>query len=92
MLSSFMPNFIHSLDASNVHMLLYKLNTSYQIPVYSIHDCFASTPNNMDLLVTKVKESFIEIYFKEEGYLLKTQNKIIEQIKASNEVVIVDNT
>ncbi len=87
-----MPNFIHSLDASNVHLFLHKINMSLQIPVYSIHDCFASTPNNLDLLVARVKEAFIEIYFNEDGYLLKTHNKIIEQIKASNEVVIVDNT
>src|ERR1700679_3765098 len=31
MIRSFMPNFIHSLDASNVHLLLYKLIKSDQI-------------------------------------------------------------
>ena len=35
MIRSFMPNFIHSLDASNVHLLLYKLIKSDQIPVYT---------------------------------------------------------
>ncbi len=91
MFKAFMPNYIHSLDASNVHLLLYNLNQNFKIPVYAIHDCFASTPNNMELLKKKVKEAFIKIYFKEEGYLQKTHNKIIEQIKAAHEVVIIDN-
>lgn len=82
MLRSFMPNFIHSLDASNVHLLLNNIGQDeIKIPVYSVHDCFASTPNNMLLLEKKIKTSFIDIYFKEEGYLLNTHNSIIKQIK-----------
>jgi len=69
MIRSFMPNFIHSLDAANIHILLNNLALDYDIPVYTIHDCFATTPNNMKLLEYKVKEAFIEIYFKDEGFL-----------------------
>ena len=88
MLRSFMPNFIHSLDASNVHLLLKNLSINNKIPLYTIHDCFASTPNNIELLDLKVKEAFIEIYFKDKGYLLKSHNKIITQIKETCEIFI----
>ena len=90
MVTAFMPNFIHSLDASNVHLLLYNLSTRYKLPVYTVHDCFASTPNKMELLELKVKEAFIDIYFKDEGYLVKTHNSIIDQIKFAYETYIKD--
>ena len=90
MLRSFMPNFIHSLDASNVHILLYKLIKSDQIPVYTVHDCFASTANNMSILEHKVKNAFIDIYFDEEGFLLKSHNRIISQIKEVHETFTID--
>jgi len=76
-----MPNFIHSLDASNVHLLMKYLSEKDTIPFYTIHDCFASTPNNIELLEGTVKKAFIAIYFKDEGYLLKAHNKIIKEIK-----------
>lgn len=88
---SFMPNFIHSLDAANVHLLLMKLfDRSVNIPVYTIHDCFATSPNNMEILNNIVKESFIDIYFKEEGYLSKLHNCILEQIKESHDIINID--
>lgn len=90
MIRSFMPNFIHSLDAANVHILLNNIGLNYKIPVYTIHDCFATTPNNMELLEYKVKEAFIEIYFKNEGFLIKTHNNLIEQIKSVYETEIIN--
>jgi DNA-directed RNA polymerase len=86
-----MPNFIHSLDASNVHILLYNLAINYTIPVYTVHDCFASTPNKMELLEKEVKEAFIDIYFKDEGFLIKTHNRIITQIKEVYDIIIIDD-
>jgi hypothetical protein len=91
MIRSFMPNFIHSLDASNVHLLLHNLSTNDNIPVFSVHDCFSSTPNNMELLERKVKDAFIEIYFKDEAFLVKTHNRIINQIKEVYEIIIIDD-
>jgi len=49
----------------------------------------AQQPNIMELLEFKIKEAFIEIYFKDKGYLLKTHNKIIKQIKENGVVFIV---
>jgi DNA-directed RNA polymerase len=91
MLRSFMPNFIHSLDASNVHLLINYLSTEYNISFYTIHDCFASTPNNMGILENTVKKAFIDIYFKDEGYLLKAHKKFIQEIKDNFEIKIINN-
>lgn len=74
---SFMPNFIHSLDTANVHLFLLNIS-EIKLPVYTIHDCFASTPNNMFKLVKYVKQAFIEIYFKDDGYLSKLHKHFIE--------------
>jgi DNA-directed RNA polymerase len=88
MLISFMPNFIHSLDAGNVHLLLKKFSDTDFLLVYRIHDCFASTPNNIAIIERKVKKAFSSNYFKDEGYLLKNHKKRIEQIKNSFEIKI----
>jgi DNA-directed RNA polymerase len=85
-----MPNFIHSLDATNVHLLLYDIINSDQIPVYTVHDCFASTANNMSILEYKVKLAFIDIYFNDEGFLLKSHNRIISQIKEVHETITIN--
>jgi hypothetical protein len=91
MLRSFMPNFIHSLDACNVHLLLYSLiKNNKNVPVYTIHDCFASSPNHLSLLELKVKEAFIDIYFKNKGYLLKTHEEIIKQINQVHDIYEID--
>ena len=74
-----MPNFIHSLDAANVHLLLYSL-CKLNIPAYTVHDCFAATPNNMLTIEKLVKEAFINIYFKDEGYLLKLHKLFVDAI------------
>jgi len=80
-----MPNLVHSLDASNIHILCEKLNNQ---PLYTIHDCFASTANNMYDIEKKVKASFIEIYFNNENYLEKMHMNLIDQIKSINNEII----
>jgi DNA-directed RNA polymerase len=77
--TSFMPNLIHSLDASNIHLLCKNLK---DIPLYTIHDCFASTANNMEIIENKVKITFIEIYFADSNYLEKMHKNLIDQIKS----------
>jgi DNA-directed RNA polymerase len=82
LMTSIMPNLIHSLDACNIHLLIKNvLDNKLNIPIYTIHDCFASTPNNMASLERLIKLTFLEIYFKGE-YLEKMHNNILEQIKS----------
>ena len=51
-----MPNLIHSLDASNIHLLVDKLFKDYnKFPIYCIHDCFATLPNQMTDLEERIK-------------------------------------
>ena len=64
-------------NASNVHLLLIKLSKIH-LPVYTIHDCFAGTPNNMLIMEKLVKESFIDIYFKDQGYLTKLHTNFVK--------------
>jgi DNA-dependent RNA polymerase len=86
---SFMPNFIHSLDAANVHLLLDNIS-KINVPIYTIHDCFATTPNNMFTLETLVKKAFIDIYFKDEGYLFKIHKYFVENIISATDFYFED--
>ena len=89
--SSLMPNLIHSLDASNIHILCKKLNlVKTNLSLYTIHDCFATTPNNMEIMERNVKAAFIDIYFKDQSYIEKMHNHIIDQIKSFIEIDIID--
>ena len=88
---SFMPNFIHSLDASNVHLLLKSISNK-KLAIYTVHDCFAGTPNNMINLKKLVKKAFIDIYFNKEGYLIKTHKYFIENIKSATDPLIEEHT
>ena len=76
-----MPNFIHSLDASNIHMLI-KLILELQINfinLYTIHDCFATDYKNIALLEILIKKSFTDIYFNK-NYLDFIHVSFLKQI------------
>lgn len=82
-----MPNFIHSLDASNIHVLInniLKLKLE-NINLYTIHDCFASDYNNIAIIELLVKHSFIELYFKKD-YLTEIHNSFLKQISGYTEI------
>ena len=81
---SFMPNLIHSLDAANIHLFIKKISN---MPIYTIHDCFASLPNNMNILEILVKQAFIEIYFKDGNYLKTMHDHILKQIYSYTDVM-----
>lgn len=83
---SFMPNFIHSLDALNVQLLLANISKLI-LPVYTNHDCFAATPNNMFKLERLVKEAFIDIYLKDEGYLIKLYKHFVDTIISATDPI-----
>jgi DNA-directed RNA polymerase len=54
----FLPNFIHSLDASNIHLLInliYLLDLK-DMNLYTIHDCFATDYKNIRILEVLVKK------------------------------------
>ena len=77
----FIANFIHSLDAANIHILIKMLKDLNldNIPLYTIHDCFATTPNNMSILNKVVLSAFVKLYF-DSNYIENLNNNIIAQI------------
>jgi DNA-directed RNA polymerase len=82
-----MPNFIHSLDASNIHILIkniHKLKLE-NLNLYTIHDCFASDYKNIAIVELLVKHSFAELYFKK-NYLETVHNNFILQINGHTEI------
>ena len=83
-----MPNFIHSLDASNIHLLIKNIKTflpKKNINLYTIHDCFASDYKNIALIELLVKHSFAELYFKK-NYLETIHNSFILQISGQRDI------
>lgn len=82
-----MPNLIHSLDASNIHLLIVnilKLNLG-NINLYTIHDCFASDLHSIAIIELLVKHSFIELYFKKD-YLALLEETFLKQISERTEI------
>ena len=59
---SFASNFVHSLDAANVHLALHKSKQKGLTNFTTIHDCFGSTAADIQEFISCVKESFVEMY------------------------------
>ena len=75
------PNYIHSLDASVLHLGLKDFNHS----VVAIHDCYGTHAKFVGELIEKVKASMINI-FKEDQLLKFKQNisKVCPDIRLPN--------
>ena len=81
---SLMANFIHSLDAANIHILIKLIKTdpfysSLNLKLYTIHDCFASINPHMNHMEILVRAAFSSLYF-EVDYLKTLHNSLISQI------------
>jgi DNA-directed RNA polymerase len=79
--NSLIPNFIHSMDASHIVMLIEKLNNKYNLDIITVHDCFGVHANYTELLSFLVKESFISIY-GDKNCIDKFHTHALENIKA----------
>lgn len=79
---SFMPNLVHSLDAASLALLLDSyFNNCYKVNnIYTVHDCFAVTANNIDSLMLLLKLVYRKIYFQD-SYLIKLDRGIKDHIK-----------
>jgi DNA-directed RNA polymerase len=60
--SSISPNFIHSLDAAHLQMVVLNSKAEGIHNFLLIHDSFAALPNHMDKFARIVRESFVEMY------------------------------
>jgi DNA-directed RNA polymerase len=90
--TGFMPNFIHSLDASNIHLLikLISLLELNKLNLYTIHDCFATDYKNMAILEVLIKKSFSDIYFNE-NYLNILHQSFFNQIRSITNIFEENN-
>ena len=61
-----MPNLIHSLDATTIAILYNSFKSIGAL--YTIHDCFGVTANNVPRLILKLKLAYIQLY-SSTGYL-----------------------
>jgi len=85
-INSFIPNFIHSMDASHIVILMKKIISKYNFEIITIHDCFGVHPNHAELLSYLVKESFISIY-GDKNCIDKFHSHILNNIGAVFEIV-----
>lgn len=77
---SLLPNFIHSMDSANIQLLVHNLTlNNNNINLFTIHDCFATTPNTMRILNLEVRRAFSLMYF-DEIYLKKLHLEFIREI------------
>lgn len=68
MINSIVPNFIHSLDAAHVNAVINSMKDK-GLPILTIHDCFGTHPNHIDMLNKVVREEFIKLYPDNKDYL-----------------------
>jgi hypothetical protein len=69
--SAFLPNLVHSLDSAALLVMTDKFNKACKKlklnpDLITVHDCFATNVANVDLMDRLVRESFVEIYNKDE--------------------------
>nr|QWO71439.1 RNA polymerase [Termitomyces sp. DKA64] len=87
---AFLPNFIHSMDSANVQLLIKNLISENRfINLFTIHDCFASTPETMRLLNYEVRRAFTMIYF-DQNYIYTMHRNFLAQI-ISHTTIYMDN-
>jgi len=78
-LNATMPNLIHSLDASSIALLYKVFSECDGENIYTVHDCFAVTSNNVKLLIGILKGVYIKIY-SENVYLSSLDKHIFNTI------------
>lgn len=78
----FIPNYVHSMDASNIFLLYDGLNIlKPKMDIITIHDCFGTHANDVLDLSILVKNAFVSIY-KDDKFLKKFHKINVDCIKA----------
>jgi len=85
-INSFIPNFVHSFDASHIILILLNIERDYKFNVVTIHDCFGCQANYAELLGVIVKETFIAMYIDKEC-INKFHNHILNYIKLTYKLI-----
>ncbi len=69
--SSISANYIHSLDAANVHLAISKSLDKGLKQFITVHDSFATTGADIDKFIKIVRESFVDLYTKNDCPIYK---------------------
>lgn len=77
------PNVIHSLDSSHIINLICDLPLEFESPIVTVHDCFGTHPNFIEILDFRLKEEFISLYINKK-FINLFQKRIIQHIKDNN--------
>jgi hypothetical protein len=82
--NALMPNLVHSLDAASMILLYYSLKKTVSkknyVNFYSVHDCFGVTADKVELLITLIRNIYIDIYSNNK-YIETFDKDVIENIK-----------
>lgn len=76
-----MPNLIHSIDAASLTLFadsFFKIDRVTVKNLYSIHDCFSVTADNVSTLLSELKSVYI---YSNNNNLEKLNNEILNNIK-----------
>lgn len=100
---AFMPNLIHSLDATSLILLLDEYFNSSELIVkniYTIHDCFAMPMNHVEFIIDNLRKVYTSIY-SDSHYLEKLDEGIldiivyhyrnVQFIRAENKLIITQD-
>ena len=74
------PNLVHSMDASNISLFINNLlEKNKKLDISTVHDCFASQANNIELISYEVKYAFWQIY-KDQDYINEFHNFTLKHL------------
>lgn len=95
--NAFLPNLIHSLDASALALLVNLYSSDISIEeknIYTIHDCFGAPCSNMGKLVNLLKDVYVSVYL-DANYLKELDSEIkntIIKLCGDNSIIYDNNT
>lgn len=85
-INAFMPNVIHSLDATSLSLLYNSFSKEFfSVQFYSVHDCFVTTCDKVFVLKTILASVYTDA---SEAYLYKFNKGIFDQIENSTDYTV----
>ena len=79
MKSATSANYIHSLDAAIVHLSI--LDTPAEVPVFTVHDCWAMVPGTISQVIPHARKAFLNVVTSNPLEGLLEENELDGQIQ-----------
>ena len=84
------PNVIHSLDSSHISKLINESAENMPYPIITVHDCFGTHANYIDILFFRLKEEFVSLYL-DSDFLKRFHKRLIQYIKDNRFEIMEEN-